>query len=171
MAVHVMEPSHETRVFRAGAHMRAVSGIFAGLAFLATVTGAVVNGDWQPVLVVVVAASVLFALQLVLRLAIGPDGIGYRNLTGARSIPYAAIARARVNVLRPTKAPQGVAAFQLELHNGRRVRINLRTFSVEAAATLFSALEARGIEIKGSPEWAARRLMEQVRAAQAKATE
>jgi hypothetical protein len=48
------------------------------------------------------------------------------------------------------------------------VKVNLRTFPVEAAAVLFTALESHGIQIEVPDRWATRRMAEQVRAAQAK---
>jgi hypothetical protein len=157
-----------TRIFRAGAHMLTVTGAFAGLLIALGVAVGFKNGDWSMLEAPLIASAIVFALQAILRLEIGPAGIKYRNLTGSRSIEFENIKRAYVEVVRPSKSPQGIATFWLELHGGKRVKINLRTFSIQAAALLFSALDARGLPIEAPDEWAAGRLMNQVRAAQAK---
>jgi hypothetical protein len=129
---------------------------------------AVKKGDWTFLGVVVVVAAVLFLLLQALRLEIGPTGFKYRNLSGSREVAFADIGRAYFEVVRAEYAPQGVAAFWVERCDGARVKVNLRTFPVEAAAVLFTALESHGIPIEVPDAWAARRMAEQVRAAQAK---
>jgi hypothetical protein len=45
---------------------------------------------------------------------------------------------------------RSLARLSMEAREGRPVRINVRTFDVEAIARLFTALEARAIEIEAA---------------------
>jgi hypothetical protein len=162
------EPSIGSRVYRAGIHLFAVVGVFTSLFAVLGLFIAVKKGDWTFLAVVVGVAAVLFLLLQVLRLEVGPSGFRYRNLSGSREVAFADVGRAYFEVVRAKNAPQGVAAFWVERRDGERVKVNLRTFPVEAAAVLFTALEAYGIQIEVPDAWATRRMAEQVRAAQAK---
>ena len=162
------ESSTRPEVYRAGLHVLAVVGVFASFFAALGVLGAVKKGDWTFLAVVVGGFGVLFLLLQVLRLEVGPDGFKYRNLSGSREVAFAQVARAYITVVRAGKAPQGAAVFWVERRDGRRVKVNLRTFPIRAAAALFTALESHGIPIEVSDEWAARRMADQVRAEQAK---
>lgn len=89
-------------------------------------------------------------------------------MSGSRDICFTEIRRAYLEITRTRHALHGVATFWVEQNDGMRVKVNLRTFPLEAAAVLFTALEAHGIQIEVPDEWAARRMAEQVRVAQAK---
>ena len=162
------ESSTGAQVYRVGGHTLAVVGIFMALFAALALVIAVKQGDWTTLAVVASVAAGLFLLLQVLRLEVGPDGFKYRNLSGSREVAFADVGRAYVDVVRADIAPQGVARFWVERVDGRRVKVNLRTFPIEAAAVLFTALEAHGIDIEVPDGWAARRMVEQIRAAQAK---
>lgn len=157
-------------MFRAGAHMLVVMGVFCALFMALAIGSGAKNGDWKPTAVVAAVSVAWFALQSVLRLEIGPVGLSYRNLSGSWSVEYERIQRASIEVVRPRSAPQGVATFWLQLRDGKRRKINLRTFSIEAAGALFAALESHQVQVETSDEWAARRLADQVRAARTRTT-
>jgi hypothetical protein len=148
--------------FRAGRHLYAVIGVFVSLFSALGALIVVKRGDWTFLAVVVAAA--LFLLLQVLRLQVGFDGFKYRNLSGSREVAFAEVGRAYMDVVRSQHSPQGVARFWIERRDGRRVKVNLRTFPVQAAASLFTALEAHDIQIEVPDEWAARRMVEQIRA-------
>jgi hypothetical protein len=165
------ESSTSPLIFRAGVHLYAVIGVFV-LLFAALGAFIVVKrGDWTYLAVVVGAAAVLFLLLQLLRLEVGSDGFKYRNLSGSREIAFTEVRRAYIDVVRSEYAPQGAARFWIERRDGGRVKVNLRTFPVRAAAILFTALEAHATQIEVPEEWAARRMVQQVRAAQAKLSE
>src|SRR5712692_2856545 len=133
------------RVYGVGIHLLVVVGILASALAALGVFIALKKGDWTFLGVVVAVAAVVFLLLQVPRLEVGPAGFKYRNLTGSWEV-----------------------AFWVERRDGGRVKVNLRTFPVEAAAVLFTALESHGIQIEVPDAWATRRMAEQVRAAQAK---
>jgi hypothetical protein len=78
------------------------------------------------------------------------------------------ISRAYIEVVLTTKTPQGAASFWVDRRGGERVKVNLRSFPVEAAAVLFNALESHGLQVEVPDEWASDRMLKQIRAAQAK---
>ena len=158
----------ESQVYRVGTHLLAVVGFFALLFGALGVSVVVKRGDWTVLLIALGAAAVLLLLLQVLRLEVGPGGFRYRNLSGSREVAFADVGRAYFEVVRATNAPQGVAAFWVERRGGGRVKVNLRTFPVRAAATLFTALEAHGIAVEVPDDRAARRMADQVRAEQVK---
>jgi hypothetical protein len=146
----------------------AVVGIFITLFAVLGIFIGVQRADWMFLSVVVTAAAVFFLLLQVLRLEIAPTGFKYRNLSGSREVAFADVGRAYIEVVRAESAPQGAAIFWVERRNGSRMKVNLHTFPVEAAAVLFLALEANGIRIEVPDAWAAGRMAQQVRAAQAR---
>jgi hypothetical protein len=162
------ESRNESRVYHAGINQLVLIGILTLFFVALGIYNVAKSHDWSPLCVCLVAMTALFALQLVLRMEIGPTGFKYRNLSGAREIKYADVNRAYFDVIHASNAPQGVAAFFVERRDGTRVKINIRTFSVRAAADLFTKLESHGIQIEVPDAWAARRTVQQVRAAQAK---
>jgi hypothetical protein len=124
------------------------------------------RGDWTITVIVGVAAATILLLLQVLRLEIMPDGFKYRNLSGLYEISFESISLAYINVVRSPYNPAGVARFFVELKNGKRVKINFRTFSIEAAARLLLALESRKIQIVADEDWAAQQFLRQVHTAQ-----
>jgi hypothetical protein len=161
-------PGVGLRRYRVGSNVLVAIGIFAGLfATLGIIIG-LKQSDWTFLEVVVGSALALFLLLQVLRLEIGPDGFRYRNLSGTRVVDFTEVSRAYIDVIRSEYAPQGVARFWVERRDRGRIKINLRTFPVQAAADLFTALEMHGIHIEVPDEWAARRMVDQTRAAQHK---
>ncbi len=154
------------RVYGVGIHLLVVVGILASVLAAFGVLIGLKKGDWTSLGVVVAVAAVLFLLLQVPRLEVGPAGLKYRNLSGSREVAFADIGRAYLAVVRTQYAPQGVAVFWIERRDGGRVKVNLRTFPVEAAAVLFTALESHGLQIEVPEAWATRRMAEQVRAAQ-----
>lgn len=162
------ESSRSGRVYRVGPSLQIVLGVFLTVFAGFGVTIGLKNGDWTFLAVIVGLASAVFFLVQILRLEIGPAGFQYRNLSGSRDICFTEIRRAYLEITRTRHALHGVATFWVEQNDGMRVKVNLRTFPLEAAAVLFTALEAHGIQIEVPDEWAARRMAEQVRVAQAK---
>jgi hypothetical protein len=157
-----------SQVYRVGAHLLGVVRFFT-VAFTALGIFVVVKkGDWTLLAVTGVVALLFVLLLQLLRLEISSTGFRYRNLSGSREMAFADVGRAYFEVVRGTNSPQGVAAFWVEGRDGKRVKVNLRTFSVQAAAALFTALESNGIQIEVPDEWAAKRVVDQVRAVQAK---
>ncbi len=71
-------------------------------------------------------------------------------------------------VVRVAKSPQGAPVFWITLRNGQDMKLPLRVFPIEVAARLFTRLEDHGVQIEVSDAWMARRMSEQVRAAQQK---
>jgi len=160
------EPVTDSQVYRVGTHLLIIVGAFASFfAALGIVIG-VRRGDWTFLALVAGVAAALFLLLHVLRLEVRPDGFKYRNLSGSRQLLFRDVRRAYIEVVRADVAPQGAGVFWVERRDGRRVKVNLRTFPIQAAASLFTALESHGIPIEVPDLWAARRLADQVRAEQ-----
>jgi len=162
------EPATDSQVYRVGAHLLAIGGVFASLFAALGIAIAVKKGDWMFLMVDIGVVAVLFLLLQVLRLEVRSDGFKYRNLSGSREVLFAEVSRAYIEVVRASRAPQGVGVFWVERRDRGRVKVNLRTFPIQAAAALFTALEMHGIQIEVPDEWAARRIADQVRAEQAK---
>ena len=162
------EPVPASHVYRVGVHLLVVVGVFASFFVALGIAMVVKREDWTPLMLVVGATVVLILLLRVLRLEVRSDGFKYRNLSGSREVLFAAVVRAYIEVVRAGSAPQGAGVFWVERRDGGRVKVNLRTFPIQAAAILFTGLESHGIQIEVPDEWAARRLVDQVRAEQAK---
>lgn len=162
------EYSTNTRVYRVGAEVLVFAGVFALFFTTLGIVIAAKKGDWNFLAIIVGAFAVFFFLLQVLRLEIGSEGFKYRNLSGSRTVLFADVRRAYVEVVRDTQAPQGVAVFWVEQQDGKRVKVNLLTFPIQAAAVLFTALETHGVQIEVPDLWAARRMVDQIRTAQAK---
>ena len=154
--------------FGAGGNLYAVVGVFAALFAALGIAVVVTRGEWTVLAIAIGVAAMCYLLLQVLRLEIGPSGFRYRNLSGSREVPFSDVSRAYFEVVRAEGSPRPVAAFWVDRRAGERVKVNLRTFPVRAAAVLFSALEAHGVTIEVPDEPAARRVADQVRAAQAK---
>lgn len=158
----------QTHIYGAGGHLLIVVGLasafFCGLFLLVFLK----TGQWMPLTLACAGSLVGFLLLRTLRLELSPSWFKYRNLSGAHTVVYSQIADAYFDVVRRSQAPQGVSRFWIALRQGQHVKVNLRTFPVEAAARLFTAIEAQGVEVRVPDEWAARRVADQVRAAQAK---
>lgn len=162
------ESSTSSVVYRAGIHLFVIVGVFASLFATLGLFIAVKQGDWTFLAVVVCGTVVLFLLLGVLKLEISLAGFKYRNLSGTRDVAFREVSRAFFEVVSADVAPQGVAAFWVERRNGTRVKVNLRTFAVDAAAALFTALEKQGIPIEVPDHSAAQRAAAQVQEAQTK---
>ena len=160
------DPSTETQSFGAGIDLYLVVGGFAAFFVVLSVFVAVKQGEWTVPVAAVGGAVVLLALPQVLRLEVGPDKFKYRNLSGSREVKFADVRRAYFEVIEGHGT--AAAAFWVDRSSGKRVKVNLRTFPVRGAAALFSALEARGVVVEVPAGAAARRVNDQVRAAQAK---
>lgn len=151
-------------MFRAGKHMLTVIAIFSALLIALSFGGVVRYGDWEGVAISASLSLFVFAITLPLRLEIGPHGIRYRDLRGARSLEFASMTRAYLEMVHSGRR-RSLARLSMEAREDRPVRINVRTFDVEAIARLFTALEARAIEIEVLSGAAG--VAKQVRAAQA----
>ena len=158
----------EPQSFGAGGNLYAVVGFFAAIFAALGVAILVTRGDWTVLVIAVGVFAALALLLQVLRLEVGPAGFRYRNLSGSRQVAFADLTRAYFEVVHAEQSPRPVAAFWVDRRAGKRVKVNLRTFPVRAAAVLFSALEAHGVAIEVPDEPSARRVADQVRAAQAK---
>lgn len=162
------EPTSASQVYRVGIHLLIVVGVFVSLFAALGFAIALKSGDWTFLAVIAAVAAVSFLLSQVLRLEVRRDGFTYRNLSGSREVTFLDVRRAYIEAVRANAAPQGVGVFWVERRDGTRVKVNLRTFSIRAAAALFTALEMQGIPIEVPELWAARRLADQVRVEQAK---
>jgi hypothetical protein len=156
------------RSFRVGMHLVVVVGVaalfFGGLLF----TGRGALGGAAAWGLLGVFASLAWVLST-LRLDIGRDAFTTRSAFGATTMRYDAVERAYFEVVRTSRTPQGVAAFFVEPRHGAPVKVNLRVFPVAAAALLLRALETRDIPIDVPDAWAARRMYDQIKAAQGEA--
>lgn len=156
-----------TRRFGISTNLRVVSAIgmlfFVGLALALFLK----KGHTGP-LVVALGASAVFGWFLAsLRLEISRSWFKTASATGSRTVHFGHVTRAWIEVVRMGKSPQGVPVFWIELRNGQALKIPLRVFPVQAAALLFSGLEAHGVQVEVADAWAARRMNDQVRSAQA----
>jgi hypothetical protein len=155
----------EPLIYRNNPRLYVVIGFFASIFIVGGFVIGFRRGDWSFLAQMAGATAVLFLLLRVLRLEIRTDGFKYRNLTGSRKVEFADVSRAYLNVVRAEAVPQGVAVFWVERKDGSKVKINLRTFPVEAAAILVTALESHGIHVEVPDASAAQQFEKQVRAA------
>ncbi|UYC17991.1 hypothetical protein NRY95_08575 [Xanthomonas campestris pv. phormiicola] len=114
------------------------------------------------------SAGLLFVLSTI-RLEISRNLLKRRSLFGVDIIQFKDVVSAYISVEYSSKAPQGSASFWIQPRNAAPLKINLRLYPVQAAAMLFFILEAQGIDIDVPDTWSARRMQQQIRAAQAKA--
>lgn len=161
------ESPAKSQTFRAGGHLYIVIGILSILFVGLGVAIGVSRGNWTFLAVAAAAATVLFLLLQVLRLEVGPAGFKYRNLSGSREVAYADVSRAYFEVVRAEGAPRPAVAFWVDRRVGGRVKVNLRTFPIRAAAALFTALETHGISVEVPDEPEAHRVNDQIKAARA----
>jgi|GEM_PF-4427899 len=158
-----------TRRFGIGTHLRVVCAIgmlfFVGLALAIFLK----KGHAGPLVAALAGAAILVGFLASLRLEISRSGFKTASATGSRTVQFGHVTRAWIEVARMAKAPQGVPVFWIELRNGQAHKIPLRVFPLQAAALLFSALEAHGVQVEVADDWAARRMSDQVRSAQARA--
>lgn len=103
----------------------------------------------------------MFSILAYLRLEIWESEFTYRNLRGTRSVEFGEIEKAGVETV--TGEGGSVAVFWVELRNLGKMKINLRTFPIRAAAQLFIALESHAIPINVPDGWAAQRMAGQIR--------
>jgi hypothetical protein len=150
-------------VFRAGLHLFILVGLLCALFLGLGVAVGARRGDWTFLAVVGAGALAVFLLPLALRLEVRPDAFAYRNLSGSRTVPFGEVERAYFETVRADAAPQGVAAFWVQLRGGKALKVNLRTFPVRAAALLFAALERHGVPIEVPDSGAAKRMYRQIR--------
>ena len=162
------ESATGSRVYCVGVHLLIVLGIAATILVAIGIVILVKSGEWKFLACVAGGTALAFLLVQILRLEIGPSSFKYRNLSGVREVTFADVGRAYFEVIETSKAPQGVAVFYVDRRKGGRVKINLRTFSVAAAADLFTALESHGIQIEVPDRWASRRMADEILAEQAK---
>jgi hypothetical protein len=155
-------------VFRAGLHLYVLVGLLVSLFIGLGIAVAIRREDWTFLAVAGGGAVVLFLLLLVLRLEVRHEEFAYRNLSGSRTVPFTDIERAYFETVHADAAPQGVAVFWVEVRGGKRVKVNLRTFPIRAAALLFATLERHGVPIQVPDTWAAKRMNRQVREEMAK---
>jgi hypothetical protein len=157
-----------TRRFGVGMNLLVVVTLFAlFLGGLGLAVG-LKRGDWTIFAIVVVVIVMMAVMLSVLRLEFSRSGFFYRNISGSTSVAWSNVTGATVQVVHHGKSPRGVAVFWITLRSGPPLKVNLRTFPVEAAAILFSSIEAQGIAIEVPNDTAARRMVDQVRAAQGK---
>jgi hypothetical protein len=166
-----MAERHSERgvIFRAGgSNLYVLVGVFASFFLALGVIDGIRRDDWTSLAVVSGAIVFLFLLLSYLRLEIGVEGFRYRNLSTNRRLQFGDIERAYFATVYGVYAPQGVATFWVQPRQGKPMKINLMTFSVEAAAALFIALDRHGVPIEVPNTWAAQLLAKQIRDHQAK---
>lgn len=158
-----------TRRFGISTHLRVVSAIamlfFVGLALALQLQ----KGSTGPLVAALCGSAIFCGFLASLRLEISRSWFKTASLVGSHTIHFGHVTRAWIEVTRMASTPQGVAVFWIKLHNGQALKIPLRVFPVQAAAQLFSSLEAHGIQVEVADAWAARRMSDQVRTAQARA--
>jgi hypothetical protein len=161
--------SGQAVVFRAAMGLYIIVGVLMGFFIVLGLLIAIKKpSEWLFLAGTCAVTIILLALISYLRLEIGHEGIHYRNLSNNRLLKYSDIKRAYFEVVKTHKAPQGVAVFWIEPNDGRRMKVNLRTFPTAAAAVLFTELERRSIPIDVPDLWAARNMVDQIRKCQEK---
>ena len=151
-------------VARAAARSYRATGLFAGFFLLLGVVSMQENpGSW-PVLAIAGGVTVLMLANLAyIRLAVGPDGIRYRTVRTHRALRCSDIKRAYFETSVNRSAPLGVATFWIEPREGKRLSINLRTFSPQVAAALLAVLDRHGVPLEVPTTGAAERRAREIR--------
>jgi hypothetical protein len=153
--------------FRAGTHVFVLVGVAATFFMALALAAGIRSGDWSFAAALAAVIVLWLGLLSILKLEIRPDGFTYRNLSGIRSVEFADVEIAYFKTIVMNGMP-AAAAFWVRLRDGKGIKINLRTFSVRAAAVLLSALDAHEIPIRVPDTWPARRMAGQIRDVQAK---
>jgi hypothetical protein len=83
------------------------------------------------------------------------------NLTGTRSVEFTNIGKAYFE--RVIGHRMEFAAFWVQLRDGKKMKINLRTLPIRASALLFTALQRERIPIEGPDVLDAQRLADHIR--------
>lgn len=121
------------------------------------------RGSW-PVLAVAAGVMVLMLANLAsVRLAVGPDGIGYRTLRTHRTLTFSEIQRAYLETSVNRFAPHGVVSFWVQPKEGKALNINLRNLPRAASATLVAALEEHGVPLDVPDTGAGQRIVREIR--------
>jgi len=136
--------------------------LFLGLAVFVSFK----RNDWTAAAVVLGIAVPLYLLLGYLRFEIDADGFRYRGPLTRRRIEFTDVARGYFETVRARNSPQGAAFFYVALRNGHEFKVNLRVFPIRAAAWLFTALDLHEVPIDAPETWSARRMNDQIRAAQ-----
>jgi hypothetical protein len=153
-----------TIVARATAGAYGAAGLFAAFFLLLGGVATYENrGSW-PVLAIAGGVTIVMLANLAyLRLAVGPDGIGYRILRTHRKLKFSDIKRAYLETSVNRFAPHGVVSFWIQPNEGKLLNINLRIFPVEAVAALLAALEQHGVPFEVPATWAGQRMAREIR--------
>ena len=117
------------------------------------------------------SARILVALVLMLQLLrfqIGPDGFVLRTPLSRDTVDFANLSKAFFVVTYAGSTPQGIGSFCVETKDGKKYDLHIRAYSVKAAAALFDELDRHGIPIEVPNLWAANRMVNVIRRAQAK---
>jgi hypothetical protein len=153
-------------VFRCDTRPYVVAGIFAGLLLALGILVAFKKRDWSFVVLSGSGTAVLFFALAYIKMEIWSSGFIYRNLTGTRSVEFANIGKAYFE--RVIGHGMEFAAFWVQLRDGRKMKINLRTLPIRASALLFTALQRERIPIEVPEILDAQRLTDDIREEQLK---
>jgi hypothetical protein len=161
-------PNRTARTFGHSWNLYIPVGLLATL-FLAIFIGvARKEGNWIPVYITVgIVVALLLMFQLI-RFQIGPDGFVYRTPLTSTTIDFADLSRGYFGVTYTGKTPQGVGKFCVETKDGKTFDLKLRIYTIKAAAALFDELDHHGIPIEVPDLWAANRMVNEIRRAQAR---
>ena len=122
-----------------------------------------------PTLFLLFLPLVLFlsAAAVRVRLIVDQNGIFVRKLIGNWQSEYCEISEVYITSLSSANSPIGLPILNLQTNKGLK-KINLHLFSTEAYATLFSALEEKGIKIRKLNTVMCRWIVKDIRYAQKK---
>jgi hypothetical protein len=126
------------------------------------------EGNWTPFYITGgILVAVLLMFQLI-RIQIGPGGFVFRTPLSSNTVDFADVSRGYFVVTYSGDTPQGVGSFCVETKDGKKSDLNLRIYSIKAAAALFDELDRHGIPIEVPDLWAANRMVNEIRRAQAR---
>jgi hypothetical protein len=158
--------------FRADTRVYVIVSIFCVFFVILGTSITLKQPNQWPVLAVALAVLGAFFVGLnFLRFEVGPDYFFYRNLSGSRKLPFTDISRTGFGAIYVSGTPAPGASFWIEPKRGKSFKVKLRTFPIEAAARLFSALDRAGIPIDVPDVWGCQRMASQIRDCQHKIEE
>lgn len=161
-------PDRNARSYGASGNLYFLVGMLATL-FLGIFSAvARKDGNWIPAYATCGIAVALLAMLQLIRFTIGPDGFVMRKPLSTETIDFADVTRAYFIVTYGRRTPQGVGDFCVQTKDGKEHPLNARIYPITAAAELFDALDRHGIPIEVPDLWAANRMVNEIRRAQAK---
>jgi hypothetical protein len=153
--------------FRASIRPFVVIGVILGTLIGVLIPVAIKQPEgWSCVIAGVIGLLAVFATFLYIRLEVREDGILYRTTSGNTFLRFEDLQGALLKGVTMNGIPQPTAELSLVTIDGKELVMKLRTLPIAAAATIFQALEERGMPVHVPDLWGPNRMATQIRTVQ-----